>query len=239
MTPASAASEITVDLGSETVSAQVVRSPRARVTRIQVGRDRPLRVIVPDGASDDLARDAVISKKAWVKRKLADIRAAQARPAQLGLDTPDVVWRHGQPIPVQLADVRFAVERDGTLLAPRHGDRDEAIQRWYRRTARSFLRALVAEEAARLGLRPSRVIVRDQRTRWGSCARSGTISLNWRLLVAPEPVARYVVVHELTHMTIPNHSKAFWRTLAAACPEWRTQDAWLREHGDELRRFGG
>jgi predicted metal-dependent hydrolase len=139
---------------------------------------------------------------------------------------------------VEAAAVRFASERDGVLLVPQDPQlADGALLRWYRRKARAYLRELVAEEAKRLSAQPARVIVGDQRTRWGSCSARGTISLNWRLLLAPEAVARYVAVHELTHIKVPNHSKAFWRALAVAIPGWEPQAAWLQEHGNELRRY--
>lgn len=234
MTPMT--TDITVSLGDELVRAEVVRSPRVRVTRIQVGPDRPLRVVVPEGASDEFARDALLTKRDWVASKLRAVEELRAN-AELGLDRPGVVWVAGEPLPVVPEEVRYAREHDGVLLVPAGPHADEALRRWYRRRARSYLRQLVAEEAARLGCSPARVVVRDQRTRWGSCSARRAISLNWRLLLAPEEVARYVVVHELVHLNIANHSKAFWRTLATVCPAWEKQAAWLRRHGDELRRY--
>jgi predicted metal-dependent hydrolase len=227
---------ITVDLGGDLVRAEVVRSERVRVTRIQLGVDRPLRIVVPAGASDEFAADALRAKSAWVTRKLRMVERARAAPPALGLDVPGVVWLAGGPVPVVIEHSAFARVRDGVLVVPA-ADSPAALRRWYRRQARSYLRDVVSIEAARLGCSVARLAVRDQRTRWGSCSAKGTISLNWRLLLAPEPVARYVVVHELVHLGIPNHSKLFWRTVAAACPGWREQVAWLHEHGDELRRY--
>lgn len=233
-----AATDIIVELGGELIQAEVVRSARARVTRIQVSVDRPLRVVVPAGASDEFAADALRAKRNWVRRKLRIVEQARSGSTELGLDRPDLVWVSGRPLPVVAADVRHAREHDGTLLVPAGEPGIVTVQRWYRRRARTYLRDLVAEEAVRLNRSVARVVVRDQRTRWGSCSRTGTISLNWRLLLAPEAVARYVVVHELVHLDVPNHSKAFWRALTAVCPDWRTQADWLRNHGDELRRYG-
>ena len=71
----------------------------------------------------------------------------------------------------------------------------------------------------------------------GLVSHIGTISLNWRLFIAPDAVARYVVVHELVHLKVPNHSKLFWNTLAAASPGWQAHARWLRDHGNELRRY--
>lgn len=221
----------------EAIEAQVHRSPRARVTRIQLGADQPLRVIVPEGASDEFAADALRAKAAWVRRKQKVVEAARARRDELGLRRPDVVWDAGEALPVQrVAGLAFARRRDGVLQAPKERTA-EAVERWYRRRARSYLRRLVEEEGQRLGLAPGRVVVRDQRTRWGSCSSHGTLSLNWRLLLCPEEVARYVVIHELVHLDIPNHSKAFWRALANAYPDWQQPSECLRQHGDEVRHY--
>jgi predicted metal-dependent hydrolase len=230
-------SKITVDMDGALVQAEVVRSDRAKVTRIQVGLDRPLRVVVPAGATEEYARDALLSKRAWVVGKLRAIEKARSAPDVLGLATPGVVWVGGESLPILLSDVWFAREEDGVLLVPSGDGAHDSVRRWYRRRARSYLRALVDDEAIRLGRSPARVMIRDQKTRWGSCAASGTVSLNWRLLLMPEAVARYVVAHELIHLDVPNHSKAFWRALTTADPDWRVQSQWLRAHGDEIRRY--
>jgi predicted metal-dependent hydrolase len=78
------------------------------------------------------------------------------------------------------------------------------------------------------------VSVRNQRSRWGACSPSGMITLNWRLIQMPLSVADYVILHELTHLDHPNHSRRFWRAVAASCPWWRQAEAWLRRHGKEL-----
>lgn len=217
------------------VTVEVHRSERARTTRLQVGNDVPLRVIVPAGASDELAHRAVTVKSAWVGRKLDAVELSRRRP-QLRLDRPDFVWMHGAPVPVVRLDVKYASLDGARLLVPRTDD-GRAVARWYRREARRWLTDAVSEEAKRLGLQPASVAVRAQRTRWGSCSSAGRLSLNWRLLIVPEDIARYVVVHELVHLQVPNHSKAFWRTLADASPDWRRASVWLAKHGDEVRRY--
>mgnify|MGYP001070990387 FL=1 len=229
------ASGITLDLDGELVQAEVVRSPRVRVARIQIGAQRPLRIIVPADTSDEDAADALRSKRSWIRDKLRLIERQET--PRLGLDRPGVVWINGAAMQVIEGDVRFAREQDGVLVVPAGEQAAEAVLRWYRRRARKYLRELVATEAKRLGCTVRRLAVRDQRTRWGSCAPTGTISLNWRLVIPPRPVARYVVVHELIHLSIPNHSKAFWRALSAALPDWEQAATWLSDHGHELRSY--
>jgi hypothetical protein len=106
-----------------------------------------------------------------------------------------------------------------------------------RRAARELVRMVADDEAAELGVSFLRIEVRDQRTRWGSCSPRGTLSFNWRLVLAPFAVLDYVVVHELCHLREPNHSARFWRLVESRRPAWRDQRAWLLEHGPELLAF--
>lgn len=106
-----------------------------------------------------------------------------------------------------------------------------------RARARALVHELAENEASRLGLSFRRIAIRDQRTRWGSCSSRGTLSFNWRLVLAPLEVAEYVVVHELCHLREPNHSPRFWELVAAARPGYREQRRWLAEHGWELQAY--
>lgn len=89
--------------------------------------------------------------------------------------------------------------------------------------------------AAGLGREVTRVSVRDGRSRWGSCTPPGRLSFSWRLLLAPEAVLDYVVVHEVCHLVRPDHSPAFWRLVEDLRPGHATARHWLREHGERLR----
>jgi len=106
-----------------------------------------------------------------------------------------------------------------------------------RRAARELVRMLIDEEAHELGVEVARVAIRDQRTRWGSCSATGTLSFNWRLVLAPFEVFDYVVVHELCHLREANHSRRFWRLVESRRPDWRERRDWLNEHGPELLAF--
>ena len=96
---------------------------------------------------------------------------------------------------------------------------------------------LADEEAPRLEVAYRRIRIGDQRTLWGSCSTTGTLSFNWRLVLAPLAVADYVVVHELCHLRVHGHSQRFWSLVERRRPGYREQRAWLREHGPELLAF--
>ena len=103
--------------------------------------------------------------------------------------------------------------------------------------ARELVSALAEDEAERVGVTYRRIRIGDQRTLWGSCSPRGTLSFNWRLVLAPPEVLDYVVVHELCHLRVPNHSKRFWTLVERHRPHWRDQRRWLREYGPELLAF--
>ena len=110
-------------------------------------------------------------------------------------------------------------------------------QRDGRRRARALIEPLARSEADRLGLEFERIAIRDQRTRWGSCSTTGTLSFNWRLVLAPHEVLDYVVVHEVCHLAVHDHSRRFWRLVERARPGYREQRDWLARHGWELLAY--
>ena len=135
-----------------------------------------------------------------------------------------------------LREHRAWIERQLERLTPRLALR-RVTEDEGRREARARLTDACEREAARLGLRYARLRIADQRTRWGSCSRAGTLSFNWRLVLAPPPVLDYVVVHELCHLVEASHSPRFWTLVATARPTFREERRWLVEHGHELLAY--
>jgi predicted metal-dependent hydrolase len=125
------------------------------------------------------------------------------------------------------------VARQRARLTPSALGADE--RRALRERARTELPARLLELAALHGMTVTGVSIRNQRTRWGSCGRDGNISLNWRLVLMPPAVRDYVLIHELMHLRRLDHSPAYWKLVAAACPEYRDARQWLRLNGPALR----
>ena len=108
-------------------------------------------------------------------------------------------------------------------------------RRRLRALARSVLPPRLSELAGAHGLTVARVTIRDQRSRWGSCGRDGHICLNWRLVLMPEWVRDYVLIHELMHLRRMDHSPKYWKLVSEACPGYQDARRWLRQHGRGLR----
>lgn len=103
-----------------------------------------------------------------------------------------------------------------------------------RSAAKRVLPHAVADMAQRLGVRYGRVCIRAQKTRWGSCTAKGDLNLNCLLMLVPEPVRDYVIVHELCHRKQMDHSAAFWKLVQAQIPDYREKRAWLKNQGAAL-----
>jgi predicted metal-dependent hydrolase len=113
--------------------------------------------------------------------------------------------------------------------AQRHPYTPEALKELRLRALRE-LPVRLLRLAEYYGLEVSRVSVRNQRSRWGSCSPSGHICLNWRLVLMPDAVCDYVLIHELMHLRRLDHSRHFWRLVAHACPDYEDSRRWLREN---------
>ena len=88
-----------------------------------------------------------------------------------------------------------------------------------------------------IGTNYGQITIRAQKTRWGSCTAKGNLNFNWRLVMAPEPVLDYVVIHELCHLRYMDHSEHFWNLVAEFCPAYKQYRKWLKEHGESLYLF--
>jgi predicted metal-dependent hydrolase len=106
-----------------------------------------------------------------------------------------------------------------------------------RRLARELVRETVATEAPRIGVRCTRISIRDTSSRWGSCSSQGSLSFSWRLALAPRRILDYVVVHELCHLVHLDHSPRFWSLVEQVRPDFREQRDWLSNHGWELLAY--
>lgn len=106
----------------------------------------------------------------------------------------------------------------------------------YRKKAEMILTERVHYYEPILGVKVNRIHIKDQKTRWGSCSSKKNVNLNWRLILAPQEVMDYVIIHELCHLIEMNHSRAFWELVESICPDYRERKQWLKENAGKLGR---
>ena len=212
------------------IAYRVRRSERARRVRVTVDGEG-VEVVLPRRAPEREAAAAVRELAPWIRRRVAEQQHARVVVAARG----DTVPYLGETLDLRPQTGRRRVHRRGdVLLTPAGTDRDAAIERWYRRAARDEISPRLERACALAGSSYSTLTIRGQRTRWASCSRTGAMSFNWRLLLAPEAVLDYVVWHEVCHLEVMDHSAHFWALLARWCPDYRLYSGWLRRHGQTL-----
>jgi predicted metal-dependent hydrolase len=216
---------------------EFVRVSRARRYILRVRPDGTLRVTVPRGGSRREAEHFVRRHETWIARERSRVRV-EATPA---------AWHDGSEILIDGRPVTITAEARGprddswrvnyanrSVIVRDLSDIRSAIERDMRELARQVLLPRLASLAAVHGLELGAVTIRNQRSRWGSCARNGNIALNFRLVQMPEDVRDYVLLHELMHIRQQNHSRRFWRLVEEACPDFRSAERWLRTTGRGL-----
>jgi len=229
-------------------------SERARSARLRVGAREGLVVVVPKGLKRDKVLQLVSGKAGWITARMAELEAVRhligqpraARPQAFDLPALGESWRVEYRA-TSRPTVGATTDQPGRIVVygavSDVGACHAALSRWLARHAAKMLRPWLAEVSAQCGPRPSDVSIKNQRTRWGSCARSGRISLNCKLLFLPRELVRYVMVHEICHLLEPNHSNRFWAHVrqmdrAADIHHGRMRDAWKLVPGWAQRGSG-
>jgi predicted metal-dependent hydrolase len=223
---------------------RIRRSDRARHARIVVDADG-VEVVVPRRMALRHVEPFVYEKRRWIERTLrryqdavidgdvrVDLRDGGEVPylgEQLDLD----VW-------VEPGRTRPHVRRRGDVLTVKVAKRGkeairDALERWYRKQARDEVEWRLDDAVARAGTDYTALSIRAQRTRWASCSSNGSMSFNWRLLLAPEEILDYVVEHEVAHLEVLDHSPRFWRLVRSRVPDYKQHERWLRRNGPALR----
>ena len=218
----------------------LIRNPRARRYVLRLRPDGSARVTIPRGGSATEARRFAARNQEWLERQLQRLAARPNRPKEWLIGT-EILFR-GELVKVEAGMngehgmIRF--DSEVIEVADPAADLRPAIERHLWRLAAKELPPRVLEYAALHQLPVRRITVRNQRSRWGSCSRRGTISVNWRLIQTPAFVQDYIFLHELCHLREMNHSDRFWREVERVCPNYEMAEQWLKQHSSLLRLIG-
>ena len=226
------------------------RSDRARHARLSIRPDGELVVTLPARAPERWAKELLEARHDWVVHHQTRLNAEASRlAARPALDEGRAVPLLG--VPHRLEFTPLAADRRRTRIV--HDDTSEPtlrlelargdvrpaadiLQGWLRGEARDAVERRVVVRARDLGVEPASLAIRDQRSRWGSASRQGTVSFNWRLILAPAAILDYVVVHELAHLRQFGHGQRFWSLVHDLVPDADAARRWLRTHEPDLRR---
>lgn len=219
-------------VGSRLVRLWLVPNPRARRYVLRLRPNGEARVAIPRRGTMAQARRFAEMNVAWLERQWLHQSSAASPPSR---------WQVGAEIFFRGERVRLETGVNGERKLLHFGgeklrvqepsaDLRPEVERHLRELALRELPQRALDLAAVHQFTVGRVTVRNQRSRWGSCSRRGTISLNWRLVQTPLFVRDYIILHELAHLKEMNHSRRFWRLVATLCPDFATAERWLKKH---------
>lgn len=225
-----------VDIHSHRMPVIYKRHHRARNYVLRLHFSKTVMVTIPRNGTKKFAREFVASRKSWLEKQWRILEARRAPPHILrpGME----ILLRGQPVALELRqrgenwELCFGPER--TALANPDGNLRPALEHHLRNAARVQLARRVRELAVEHPSHVKHIVVRNQKSRWGSCSCNGTISLNWRLIQLPDHVRDYIIIHELMHLRELNHSTRFWREVERACPNYRAAEDWLKQNSGQV-----
>ena len=225
----------------------VVRRSKRRKKTVEIAlRDGVVRVAAPARITDDQVRDFVVKRALWIIEKLEEERSSREKALRFVSGETLPYMGRDITLAVKPADVRKpSVEFDHSKLvvsAPpdlvgdaRYDGIRQAIVEWYKSRARVQLAESVDSWWGRLGKGSrSRILIGDQKSRWGSCAFDGTLRFSWRVVTLEPSLIELVVVHELAHLTHRNHSPKFWGLVSSVLPDVQEKRKRIREAGLRL-----
>lgn len=215
---------------------EIIRTKRKTIALI-VERDGRLIVRAPLRAKEESIRDFLKQKEKWVLRKQAEVKSFYPPFVPKEYVNGEGFRFLGQIYKLQIIeDKQPKLYLNGNFrLAQSALPRAEAVfEKWYRKQAHEVLTGRVHWYAAKHGFQYKQVKITSARTRWGSCNSARTLSFSWRLVMAPMPVIDYVVIHELVHLQVRNHSKKFWSRVGVIMPDYEQKIEWLEKNGHLL-----
>ncbi|MDD1637667.1 MAG: M48 family metallopeptidase [Methylococcaceae bacterium] len=221
--------------------AEIVRSSRRKTAAIKIKKGKVF-VVVPECLTMAAIESLVDKKHRWIKEKLAiqneimDIKPKEFISGEsfsyLGKNHPLKIESGLYPVIKLHQDELVVSVRDKTV------DNSQAIKqllfKWYKQQAESELRDKTERYSSIIGVNPSSVTIKSFKSRWGSCSIAGGIQYNWKIIIAPDRIVNYVVIHELCHILHHNHSPAFWKAVEKYCHDYRDCSAWLKINGGRL-----
>ncbi|MGB9430348.1 MAG: SprT family zinc-dependent metalloprotease [Gammaproteobacteria bacterium] len=212
------------------------RSSRAKQLQVRITPWQGIEVVIPTRTSKQRVRSFLARQRNWIRdtwQRMQDqiVDSDRELPSEMDLRTLGEHWQvHYRRRPG--AQVRISAR--GHALTVYHAGEDEAacreaLRRWLARYARTHLGTKAQRMSAAMGFGYRRLQIRGQKSRWGSCSSNGTLSLNYKLLFLEPELLHYLLVHELSHTRVLDHSARFWKLVERHEPRWRELDKQLGE----------
>jgi len=220
--------------------AEIIRTNRRKTASVKVNEGK-VSVVIPKNLSDTLVEELLTKKTRWIREKVFLHRQSPPSKVKEYISGESFTYlgrnyrlkvETGTPKDVKLKNGRLTVILPKSSKSPERVK--DALTEWYRNHAEQKLLGKVNRYAMIVGVKPNSVSIKTFKSRWGSCHTNSQIQFNWKIIIAPNRIVDYVVVHELCHMKEHNHSPSFWRCVELIMPDYLECKEWLKENGKQL-----
>jgi len=230
----------------------LIKSKRKTIT-ISVDSKGNVLVKAPSRLTDEKILELVKNKSSWIERKLLLVEKVVGKTRERQYVNDEIFYYWGKECSLQLIvdatkkklnvniyDDKLVV----TIPTSKVGIINEdiiyesiikvALTKWYKQMAKVKISERVTYYESFFLEKPGSVIVKEQKKRWGSCSQDGTLRFNWRIIMAPEYIVDYIVVHEMCHLRYMNHASEFWNLVELILPDFKIRKDWLKKNGITL-----
>lgn len=217
-------------------SYSIVRADRKTISII-VERDRSIVVRAPHEISEEVIHKAVEKKRFLLFKKVNHSQKYQSpRPYKEFVSGESIMFL-GKFYPLQVSKEQFdGIQFDNKFLISAYSKENvnDVLKEWYFKQANEKIIPRIKRYADRLGVNYKRINIKEMKYRWGSCTPKDHINFNWKIIKSPMVVIDYIIVHELAHLVVPDHSSEFWHTVSIQLPTYKKAKEWLKQSGHLL-----
>lgn len=217
---------------------------KRKTIKIQVVAGGEVQVKAPTGIDKKVIQRFVDQKTPWIMEKIDHMKQVEVALNERRFSKSGTICLMGEKYRVSIlensGDVDGRVTRHKSehqlcihYSRQRHSE-EEIITGWLKDQARTRIVEKVRGYSLLMGVEPNQIRIKDQKTRWGSCSSKDNLNFNWRLIMAPEWIIDYVIIHELCHLVHLNHSPAYWQLVENMMPDYKMRRQWLKEKGHTL-----
>lgn len=211
---------------------------RTKTAKIKINNNYEITVIVPTSYTTVMTEELVSKKKEWIDRS---IRKLRDRTKEIELEHNEILLFGEKYIFEQNTDIdnKILTYNESKKIVSNFNltEKKELLINWYKHLANKFISRKANELAEKNDYRYERLFIRDQKTKWGTCSSRKNISFNWRLIMCPEYVIEYLIIHELTHLKEMNHSRKFWEEVEKVIPDYKNAKSWLTDYESYIFRI--
>lgn len=230
-------------VGSEIIEYELRKSSKAKRINITI-RESKVKVSVPSGFTFDYARNFIEANKEWVYEHVQKQKTLRQSIIDRNYTNGEKFLYRGRHYPLNIIQnenippqAAFQGSRIIVYIPGELSDSERCsliknlIEDWYKKQAELILPEIVEFYSKAMNIPYEKLKIKNQKTRWGSCSSKGNINLNWKIIMGPNQVIAYVIIHELSHLKHMNHSSDFWQTVETYFPEYKKWKKWLSENG--------